>query len=107
MTSRHEITHIEIADLPSGHERVTAIGGLNPNGSRWRLTHEHAIICIEAGVHRFYVKDGEQIVHVIVAISPSGHKYLTTASDGDRICNLLSLCEHPKPLAVSRETDTQ
>lgn len=93
MASRHEIKYIEKADRPSGHERITAIGGLNPNGSRWRLTHDHAIICIEAGVHRFYVKDGEQIVHVIVAISPSGHKHLTTDSDGDAPNNLLRLCD--------------
>lgn len=93
MASRHEIKYIEKTGRPSGHERITAIGGLNPNGSRWRLTHDHAIICIEAGVHRFYVKDGEQIVQVIVAISSSGHKHLTTASDVDAANNLLWLCD--------------
>lgn len=102
MASRHEIKYIEKTSRPSGQERITAIGGLNPNGSRWRLTQEHAIICMEAGVHRFYVKDGEQIAHVVVAINLSGHKYLTTVSDGDSSSNLLWQCECSKPQKTAR-----
>lgn len=97
MALAHEIKCVETSRRPAPHERITAIGGINSNGSHWRLTHAHAIICIEAGVHRFYIKVGEQIVDVIIAVSPLGNKYLKTVSDSDQFNNLLSLCECPRP----------
>ncbi|MDD5382313.1 MAG: DUF3892 domain-containing protein, partial [Candidatus Margulisbacteria bacterium] len=43
------------------HERITHIGGVNPSGTRWKLTQEEAISGIESGKYAFYVlKDGKK-----------------------------------------------
>ena len=93
MASRHEIKCVNKSDRYNPHERITAIGGVNPNGSSWKLSQEEAVRSIEAGKYQFFVKAGGRIVDVIVAVSRYGNKYLKTVSDGDHPNNLLSLYE--------------
>lgn len=93
MASRHEIKCINKTDRYDPHERIKAVGGVNPDGSNWKLSQEDAIQRIEAQRNQFYVKAGGQVVDVIVAISRFGNKYLKTVSDGDQPNNLLSLYE--------------
>ena len=93
MASRHEVKCVSKSDRYNPHERITAIGGVNSNGSNWKLSQEDAIRHIEAGTYQFFVKAGGRIVEVIVAISRYGHKYLKTVADGEHPNNLLSLPE--------------
>ncbi len=93
MASRHEIKCVNKTDRFNPHERIKAIGGVNPNGSPWKIAQEHAIASIEQGVHQFYVRVGYQEVDVVVAVSRFGNKYLKTTADGDEPNNLLSLYE--------------
>ena len=93
MASRHEVKCVNKTDRYNPHERIKAIGGVNSDGSNWKLSQEEAIRNIEAGQYQFFVKAGGRIVDVIVAASRFGHKYLKTVSDGDHPNNLLSLYE--------------
>lgn len=93
MASQHEVKCVNKTDRQNPHERIKAIGGVNPNGTNWKLSQEDAIRDIEAGTYKFFVKSGGRIVDVIVAISRYGNKYLKTAADGANSNNLLSLYE--------------
>lgn len=93
MASRHEVKCVNKTDRQNPHERIKAIGGVNPNGTNWKLAQEDAIKHIEAGTYAFFVKAGGRVVDVIVAVSRYGNKYLKTVSDGDHPNNLLSLYE--------------
>lgn len=77
------------------HDRISHIGGTNPNGNRWKLTQTDAIAGIDSGKWSFYVErpTGDR-VDVIVA-TRLGRKYLKTTADGDQPNNLLSLPECP------------
>ena len=84
---------INKSDRMRAHERIKFIGGINPDGTRWKLSLDRAIQGIESGQWRFSVSVNNDTVWVIVATSASGHKYLKTQSDGDQPNNLLSLPE--------------
>ncbi len=91
--SDHQITCINKSDRMNPHERILSIGGINPNGTSWRLPQAQAIAGIEDGTYRFWVASGGASVWVIVAVSRFGNKYLKTEADGEQPNNLLSLPE--------------
>ncbi|MBP6782304.1 MAG: DUF3892 domain-containing protein [Verrucomicrobiales bacterium] len=95
MADNIQIKCINKTDRTSAHERIKSIGGVNANGTRWKLSLEQAIKDIEAGKYRFYVSVNGDSVWVIIAVSASGNKYLKTENDGDQPNNLLSLPECP------------
>jgi hypothetical protein len=96
--SKHEVTCIE---KPGGHsnthESISAIGGKNGDGTRWKLSEDKAIKAIDEGTYQFYVTKNGKTVDVIVA-KRNGTKFLKTIADGDIPDNLLSLEECPKNL---------
>ena len=95
MTDSIEIKCINKSDRPNPHERITHVGGVNPSGTRWKLSQSEAIAGIESGKWSFYVTRGLRTVWVIVATSRYGNKYLKTEADGEQPDNLLSLPECP------------
>lgn len=90
-----EIKCIKKSDRDNPHERILAIGGVNDNGTRWRLLQQEAVEGIESGKYRFHVTVNGRTVKVIVATSRWGNKYIKTEADGDQPNNLLSLPECP------------
>ena len=95
MADSVQIRCINKSGRPNPHERILNIGGVNPDGQRWKLTQQQAIDGIEQGRWRFYVSAGGSTVWVVVAVSRYGNKYIKTTADGEQPDNLLSLPECP------------
>lgn len=95
MTSTHQIRCINKSDRDNPWERITHVGGVNADSTRWRMTQQKAISDIENGTYAFFVEVNRQRANVVVAVSQYGNKYLKTEPDGEQPNNLLSLPECP------------
>ena len=93
MANTMQIKCISRTERMSPHERITHVGGYDR--SQWKMTLNEAIGKIESGEQVFFVQAHRRTVGVIVAISPSGIKYLKTEADGDQPDTLLRLPECP------------
>ena len=83
-------------DRTSAHERIRAIGGFSPDGSRWTLTQHQAISQMEDGTSVFYIETPcGQRSDLIVATDAHPDKYLKTISDREQLEALLSLPNCP------------
>ena len=71
------------------------IGGLNADGSAWKLSQEMAVDSIESGKCQLYLVAGRQAVPVLVATAHRGHKYLKAETDPEEPSSLLNLPECP------------
>jgi len=92
---RVQVTCIHKREHHNPHERILSIGGVNPDGSRWELSEQQAILDIKAGKYSFYVNVNRRVVDVIIA-THMGREYLKTTADGYAPNNLLNLAECPR-----------
>jgi Protein of unknown function (DUF3892) len=88
-----QIKCVSRTERMSPHERITHVGGYE--SLQWKMTLNEAIGKIESGEQVFFVQAHRRTVGVIVAVSPSGKKYLKTEADGDQPDTLLRLPECP------------
>jgi hypothetical protein len=95
MAQNVQISCINKTPRQDAHDRIKSVGGINPDGSRWKLDQPAAIAAVAAGKYQFYVSVNGKSVWVVVATSAHGHKYLKTQNDGEQPNNLLSLPECP------------
>ena len=82
-------------DRLNPYERIVNVGGLNPNGTRWKQSQQQTVHDIDSGTWEYFVGEGSMRVRVETAPSPYGHRYIKTVSDGKEPNNLLSLPECP------------
>lgn len=92
--SRHRVFCKQLSNLHQYYNKIEFIGGINADGSRWKVSQSRAIEGIESGKWEFYVQFNNELVDVIVA-SNNGVKYLKTKSDGIEPNNLLNLPSCP------------
>lgn len=78
-----------------GGGRITGIGGVLPDGRRWRLSVPQALAELDRG-QAFYVEEptGDR-VEVVSDVTPKGRRFLRTVADGDRPNNLSRLPSCP------------
>jgi hypothetical protein len=95
MAQSVEIKCVNKTNRSSIHEKIENVGGVNLDGSRWKISQENAIAGIKSGKWAFYVTRSGRSVNVIVATSVYGNPYLKTESDTTEVNNLLSLPECP------------
>lgn len=94
MTIKGQIACIRKRDGDSPWDRISHVGGVNPDGTRWKMTQERAVYLMEEG-WEFYVAVSGKAAWCEVAISRQGHKYIKTAADGELPETLLNLPECP------------
>ena len=95
MAIRAEIRCINKTNRSDAHERIQSVGGVNPNGERWKMAQQAAVSGVDNGTYSFYVNQGGHTAEVIVATSRYGNRYLKTEADGEQPDNLLRLPECP------------
>ena len=96
MASQVRVSCINKTDRTNPHERIQNIGGVNPDGTRWKLSETAAIAGMKQSKWEFYVeRPAGHRVNVVIAVSSYGNEYLKTEADGERPDNLLALPECP------------
>ncbi|MBV9863042.1 MAG: DUF3892 domain-containing protein [Alphaproteobacteria bacterium] len=95
MAGRYQITCINQSDRLNHHERIRDIGGINADGSRWKISHDAAIEGIETRQWCFFISRAGRDFEVLVAMSKYGRRYLKTAEDRLHPESLLALPECP------------
>ena len=92
-TGAWRITAVQRHALGSPQTRIRAVGGVRPDGTRWRMTTEEAIKAIRRGERLYVEKPIGDPVDVTVSRTAAGREYLRTVADGDDPNNLLALPE--------------
>lgn len=75
--------------------RVRYVGGMNPDGTHWKLSEEAAIAGMREGKWRFWTAAERKSVWVVTAKSTSGREYLKAEPDWVQPATLLALPECP------------
>ena len=95
MTQTASISCINKQPRNDPHHRITHVGGVGSDGTRWKITTQSAIDHIDSRTWEFWTKPPIGHGQKVFVASHLGNKYLKTVSDSDTPDNLLSLPECP------------
>ena len=82
-------------DNAGAYQRVRYVGGVNPDGTCWKLSEEKAIAGVKEGKWRFWAAGERKSVWIVTAKSASGREYLKAESDWVQPATLFHLPECP------------
>lgn len=94
MAKRARIRYANKTDIKKPHERITHVGGVNPDGKRWKRSIDEVVRDIESAEWEFYVEENGRRVGVVRA-THNGHKHIKTTADDiqpDNVLPLLAEC---------------
>src|SRR5260221_9518691 len=93
--SRFRIRCVNRTGHSAVDQKLRFVGGLNSDGSNWKLSQEMAVDSIENGKCQLYLLVERRPVAVGVAGSHHGHQYLKTANDPEEPHSLLHFPGRP------------
>jgi hypothetical protein len=70
MATNVQIMCINKTDRSSRHERISHVGGVNADGTRWKITEDAAIAGIRNGTWSFWTAGGGESTWVIIVKHP-------------------------------------
>lgn len=94
MTQLVQIQCVE-CDSANPHQRVQYVGGVNPDGTSWKLSEDKAIAGVKEGKWRFWAAGERKSVWIVTTKSASGREYLKAESDWVQPATLMHLPECP------------
>ncbi|WP_245454014.1 DUF3892 domain-containing protein [Bradyrhizobium sp. AC87j1] len=67
MAKRARIRYANKTDIKKPHERITHVGGVNPDGKPWKRSIDEVVRDIESAEWEFYVEENGRRVGVVRA----------------------------------------
>jgi Protein of unknown function (DUF3892) len=86
---------INKTDRTSADDRIHHIGGINANGSRWKMSEDEAIAAIKDRRWTFWTTCNGRNARVVIAKNGQSREFLKTEMDADQPDSLLALPECP------------
>jgi len=81
MPARYQICCVTRSDHLNHDRRIRLVGGVNPDGSRWKITAETAAQGIETGRWSLFLSQNGRDFDIVVATSRYGNKYIKSTED--------------------------
>jgi hypothetical protein len=97
MVERH-LVRCHSRDNDDPERSIAAIGGVNPAGSRWRVSAQQAIAGLDSGRWEFFIRFNGRDVLLTTRKHEDGSRSLMTRADGfppHSLLNLLPICPPP------------
>jgi hypothetical protein len=90
-----QIHCVNKTDRMSEDDRIHHVGGINANGSRWKMSEDEAIAAIKDGRWTFWAACNKRNVRVVIAKNGQSREFLKTEMNAEHPDGLIALPECP------------